>query len=173
MSKGISLEKEWFLLKTKTRQEKRAMENLLRQHIDCYCPQAFVEKIFRGKKSQIIEILFPGYIFVNFRNPESSIQSVKNTRGVRSFVSFGGTPARVPFELIQELKEKTKPSENLLISNLPKRGDELKVTDGPFHGMSVVFSQPNGDERAEVLLNIMSQQVKTSMQYSNLVATSY
>ena len=125
-----------------------------------------------GKKSQVIEILFPGYLFVNFRNPASSIHSVKNTRGVQSFVSFGGNPVRVPSALIQDLKEKTKPSVNLLISNLPKRGDKLKVIDGPFNGMSVVFCQPCGDERAEVLLNIMSQQVKASIQYSNLVVAN-
>ena len=172
MSKMISVGEKWFLLKTKTRQEKRAMENLQRQHAECYCPEVLVEKIFRGKKSQVIEILFPGYLFVNFRNPASSIHSVKNTRGVQSFVSFGGHPALVPSKLIQELKEKTKPSENLLISNLPKRGDKLKVTDGPFNGMSVVFYQPNGDERAEVLLTMMNQQVKASIQYSNLVAAN-
>ena len=168
----ISVEEKWFLLRTKTRQEKRAMENLQRQYAECYCPEVFVEKIIRGKKCQVIEILFPGYLFVNFRNPASSTHSVKNTRGVQSFVSFGGTPARVPCALIRELKEKTKPSKNLLISNLLKRGDKLKVIDGPFIGMSVVFSKPNGDKRAEVLLNIMSQQVKAAMQYSNLVATN-
>ncbi len=169
MSKMISVEEKWFLLKTKTRQEKRAMENLQRQHAECYCPEVFVEKIFRGKKSEVIEILFPGYLFVNFRNPASSVQSAKSTRGVQSFVFFGGNPARVPSELIQELKEKTKSSQSLTISNLPKTGDKLKVTDGPFNGMSVVFSQPNGDKRAEVLLNIMNQEVKASIQYSNLV----
>ena len=162
-------EKEWYLLKTKTRQEKRAMENLERQYVECYCPEVLVEKIFRGKKSKIIEILFPGYLFVNFKNPASSIHSVKNTRGVESFVVFGGSPALVPFAVIKDLKEKTKPSENLLISNLPKRGDKLKVIEGPFNGMSVVFFQPNGDQRAEVLLNMMNQQVKASIQYSNLV----
>ena len=172
MSKMISVEEKWFLLKTKTRQEKRAMENLQRQHAECYCPEVFVEKIFCGKKSQVIEILFPGYLFVNFRNPASSIHSVKNTRGVQSFVSFGGAPARVPCALIQELREKTKTSENFLISNLPKRGDKLKVTDGPFNGVSVVFFQPNGHDRAEVLLNMMNQQVKASIQYSNLVAVN-
>ena len=172
MSKMTSVEEKWFLLKTKTRQEKRAMEHLQRQHAKCFCPEVFVEKLFRGKKCHVIEILFPGYLFVNFRDPEASINSVKNTRGVQGFVSFGGTPAWIPFALIQELKEKTKPSENLLISNLPKRGDKLKVTDGPFNGISVVFSQPNGDERAEVLLNIMNQQVKTSIRYSNLVTAN-
>ena len=168
MSKMVSVEEKWFLLKTKTRQEKRAMENLQRQHAECYCPEVFVEKIFRGKKSPVSEVLFPGYLFVNFRNPRSPLHSVKNTRGVQNFVSFGGSPARVPCALIQELKEKTKPSENLLISNLPKRGDKLKVIGGPFEGISVVFSQPNGDKRAGVLLNMMNQQVKASISYSNL-----
>ena len=78
----------------------------------------------------------------------------------------------MPCALIQELKEKTKPSENVLISNLPKRGDKLKITGGPFNGINAIFSQPNGDERAEVLLNMMNQQVKASIQYSNLVAVN-
>ena len=170
MSKMTSVEEKWFLIKTKTRQEKRAMENLQRQHAHCYCPEVYVEKIFRGKKSRVTEILFPGYLFVNFKNLASSIHSVRNTRGVQSFVSFGGHPARVPSALIQELKEKTKLSESLLISTVPKRGDKLKVTDGPFNGMNVVFYKPNGEERAEVLLNLMNQQVKASIQYSNLAA---
>lgn len=172
MCKEISADEKWFLLKTKTRQEKRAMENLQRQHTECYCPEVLVEKVFRGKRSHVIEILFPGYLFVNFRNPAASTHSVKNTRGVQSFVSFGGTPARVPSALIKKLKEKTKLSENLLISKLPKRGDELKVIDGPFNGMSVVFFKPNGDERAEVLLNMMNQQVKASIQFSSLVVVN-
>ena len=168
----MRVEETWYLLKIRPRQEKRATENLRRQNIECFCPEVWVEKILRGKKCQILEILFPGYIFVNFKNASSSIHCVNSTRGVQSFVSFGATPARVPFALIQELKEKTKPSENILISNLPKRGDKLRVTDGPFNGMNVVFSQPSGDQRAEVLLNMMNQQVKASIQYTNLVAAN-
>ena len=165
----ISVEETWYLLKTKPRQEKRATENLRRQNIECFCPEVWVEKILRGKKSQILETLFPGYLFVNFKNAPSSIHCINSTRGVQSFVSFGGSSARVPFALIQELKEKTKPSQNLLILNLPKRGDKLKVIDGPFNGINVIFSKPSGEDRAEVLLNMMNQQVKASIKYANLV----
>ena len=31
------------------------MENLRRQHAECYCPEILVEKISRGKKSQVID----------------------------------------------------------------------------------------------------------------------
>ena len=168
MSEMICAEAKWYVLKTKARQEKRAMDNLQRQNVECYCPEAWVEKIFRGKKSQIIEVLFPGYLFVNFEHPASSIHSVNSTRGVQSFVSFGGAPARVPLALIEQLKGKTKQTKNSLISDLPRKGDKLRVIDGPFNGISVVFCQPNGEARAEVLLKIMNQQVKTSIQYSRL-----
>ena len=168
----ITFEETWYLLKTRAKQEKRAMENLQRQHVECFCPEVFVEKILRGKKFKGIEILFPGYLFANFKHPDSSIHSLKNTRGVQTFVSFVRTPAQVPHALIQELKEKTKLSANLLISHLPKRGDTLKISDGPFNGINVVFSQPDGDERAEVLLKVMNQQVRASVQYSNLIAAN-
>ena len=159
----------WYLLKTKARQEKRAIENLKRQHVKCYCPEISVEKILRGKKSKIIEILFPGYLFANFEHSAISMKSVNSTRGVKNFVSFGGNPARVPSALIQELREKIEYTENVVISNLPKRGDKLKVINGPFNGMSVIFFQPDGDKRAEVLINMMDHQVKASIQYSRLV----
>lgn len=164
-----SVEEKWYLLKTKTKQEQRAMENLQRQKIECYCPEVLVEKIFRGAKTQIIEILFPGYLFVNLENSVSSIHSINSTRGVQKFVAFGGTPASVSSALIHELREKTKPSENILISNLPKRGDKLKILGGPFNGINVVFFEPSGKERAEVLLKVMNQQVRTSVRYSDLV----
>ena len=129
-----------------------------------------VEKILQGKKSQIVEILFPGYLFVNFENSATLPRSVNSTRGVKGFVSFGRAPAQVPFALIKELKEKTESRNQFLISYLPKRGDKLKVINGPFNGVGVIFNQSDGEGRAEVLLNIMNQQVKASMQYSNLMA---
>lgn len=172
MVSKMSVEKTWYLLKTKSRQEQRAIDNLRRQNIECFCPEVWVEKILRGKKCQILEVLFPGYVFVNFKNASCSIYCVNSTRGAQSFVYFGSTPAKVPMMLIQELKEKTKRKEKLLISNLPERGDELKVIDGPFNGMSVVFFQLNGDDRAEVLLNMMNQQVIASIQYSKLAAAN-
>ena len=37
---------------------------------------------------------------------------------------------------------------------------------------NVIFSKPSGEERAEVLLNIMNQRVKASIKYANLVAAN-
>ena len=64
----MRVEETWYLLKTRPRQEKRALENLRSQNIECFCPEVWIEKVLRGKKCQILEILFPGYLFVNFKN---------------------------------------------------------------------------------------------------------
>ncbi len=112
---------------------------------------------FSGKTPRVFEILFPGYLFANFKNHASPINFVRSTRGAQSFVAFGGTPARIPPALIEEIREQTKLSENVLISDLPKAGDTLKVIDGLFNGTSVIFSKPNGEDRADVLMNMMNQ----------------
>ncbi len=168
MTGTICMREKWYLLKTKVRQEKRAMENLQRQNVVCFCPKVLVEKISRGKKSQVPEILFPGYLFVTFESSSSSMHCVNSTRGVQSFICFGGVPAEVPCSLIQELKEKTETPEGFRISNLPKRGARLRVISGPFTGINVIFCQSNGEKRAEVLLNMMHQEVKVSIEYANL-----
>jgi len=57
-----------------------------------------------------------------------------------------------------------------LLSDLPKQGDRLQVVDGPFRGLNAVFSQPDGDARAIVLINLLNQQVSASLPFSSLVA---
>ena len=62
---------EWFLLQTKSREELRAVENLARQEVETFCPMIRVEKIARGKIIEAVEVLFPGYLFVQLG--ESSV----------------------------------------------------------------------------------------------------
>ena len=81
---------------------------------------------------------------------------------MQSFVSSGGIPTLISSAFIQELKGKNKSQENTQIATVPQRGDKLKVTDESFNGINVVFFQPNGDKRAEVLLTIMNQKVRAS-----------
>lgn len=160
----------WFLLQTKSRQESRAVENLERQGVDSFCPMIRVEKVTRGKRVVKEEALFPGYLFVNFNQTTVSSTTVRSTRGVSHFVTCAGSPAMVPVTLIEQLKKRTDPKIQELVSNIPKPGDELQVIDGPFKGLNAVFTQTDGDQRAVVLINLLNQQVKTSLPFSSLSA---
>jgi len=43
----------------------RALENLQRQGDECYCPQILIEKLSRGKRTEVEEALFPGYLLTH------------------------------------------------------------------------------------------------------------
>ncbi|MDB9805149.1 transcription/translation regulatory transformer protein RfaH [Porticoccaceae bacterium] len=162
----------WFLLQTKSKQEGRAVENLERQGVNSFCPMIQVEKLSRGSRVVKAEALFPGYLFVNFDQSSVSSTTVRSTRGVSHFVTSAGLPVKVPESLINHLMLRTDPDNEEMLSSLPSKGDSLKIVNGPFRGLDAVFSQPDGDQRAIVLINLLNQQVSASLPFASLVAGS-
>ena len=168
MTTLIARKSFWYLIKTKIGQERRAKYHLERQNIEVFCPEVTVELIKRGKLCSALEILFPGYIFVRITESSSSVGAIRSTRGVVNFIYFGSSIAKVPLSLITELKAKTTVPHANVISKLPKKGDSLYVSKGTFKGINVIFSQLDGESRAMVLMNIMNQEVKASINFSDI-----
>jgi transcriptional antiterminator RfaH len=154
---------QWYLLQTKARDEYRALENLHNQGVHTYCPTIEVNKIVRGKRQRVTEVLFPGYIFVQLDEQSPSFTSVRSTRGVSKFVSFGSSPAVVPEALIQLVQQQCDLDTPKVDKNAPQTGDTIEITEGAFKGLKAVFSQPDGAMRAIVLVTVMSQQVPVSI----------
>lgn len=160
---------EWYLLQTKARDELRAKENLENQSITTFCPQIDLEKIVRGKRKAVTEVLFPGYIFIQVNEQSPSFTTIRSTRGVAKFVSFGGEPSPVPNELIELIQQRiTNNDMDEPNKNVPQKGDKLEITEGPFKGLEAIFTQPDGDMRAIVLVTVMSQLVPTSIANQHL-----
>ena len=159
----------WFLLQTKSRQEQRAAENLDRQSVTSFCPMIMVEKISRSRRVESLEVLFPGYLFVQLGETSASATSVRSTRGVSHFVTTAGAPIKVPKSLIDQLRERVAVNADLVASSLPKVGEEMEIIEGPFRGLNAVFSQPDGNSRALVLVTMLNQQVKASLPFSSLM----
>ncbi len=159
----------WFLLQTKSRQEGRAVENLERQGINCFCPRINIEKISRGRRKVVDEALFPGYLFVCFDRHSVSATTVRSTRGVSNFVSCAGAPVVVPKELIESLQQRACQQQDMAeIAGAFKTGDHLEILEGPFRGLNAIFTQPDGDSRAIVLINLLNQKVKAVMSFASL-----
>ena len=160
----------WYLIQTKPKQEDRAVENLELQGVNAFCPKVFVEKIIRGKRKVLKEVLFPNYLFVQFDHDNVSALSINYTRGVNRIISFGNQPSTVPDELIAQLKKRVDQSNDNLISHLPEKGEHLQVLDGPFKGLNAIFSHIEGDFRAAVFLSILKQKVKALLPLEHLKA---
>jgi len=48
----------------------------------------------------------------------------------------------------------------------------MEIVEGPFRGLNAVFSQPDGNQRAIVLINLLNQKVSASLPFTSLVASN-
>ena len=166
----MTSEMQWFLVQTKVRQEQRAAENLERQNVASFCPIIRVEKITRGKRAEVQEVLFPGYLFVQLGEFSVSTTAVRSTRGISHFVTSAGAPIKVPHGLVEQLRERVTVHADVVMSQLPKSGAKMQIIDGPLKGLNAIFAEPDGNSRAIVMVTLLSQHVKTSMPFASLAA---
>ena len=160
----IGVPMHWYLIHTKPRQEKIALENLERQGYQCYLPTMASQKLRLGQISLVSEPLFPRYLFIRLGMEQSS-QSwspIRYTTGVSRLVSFGAEPAKVDealIEGIQAQESRTQQSPAPLFNP----GDRVQITDGAFAGIEGVFQMADGNQRVFVLIEMMSKLVSVGL----------
>lgn len=151
----------WYLVYTKPRQEKCALENLGRQGYQCYLPTLPTEKFRQGLLLTVSdEPLFPRYLFIRLGQGDSakSWVPIRSTKGVSRLVSFGIEPARVDDGLIELLRTQ-EASVQAEPERLFKPGARVCLTEAPFAGIEGVYQMADGERRVVVLIEILSKQV--------------
>ena len=163
------LEYNWVAIYTKANQEKVALDNIIRQSYEVYCPMVSKLRRHARKTETVQRPLFPGYLFVKLQKKQDQWRPLLSTRGVQSLVKFGDSLAYVPKNFITDLKQ----HEELGLLNqmtVPEYtpGDTVEILDGPFKDLiAKVVSLPEKD-RVWLLLDMMGQQVRISQKLSGV-----
>ncbi len=160
LSKSDVME-SWYLLYCKRGQLLRAKEHLERQSVHCLSPMIALEKLVRGKRTQVDEPLFPNYLFIEFDPEEIHTTTISATRGVSHFVRFGSLPASVPYDVIMALQTDTPIT--MVDPDVPQPGDRVLITCGAFEGLKAIFTEPDGEARSMLLLNLLNKQITRSL----------
>ena len=154
--------KRWYLLKTKPRQEKIAVQNLKNQNYEVYCPWAII-----NKKNVI---LFPGYLFIHLDSKLENWLPIRSTKGVLNFVKFGLNFAKIPDGVIDFIKDnETQTSEKLKNLEKFKPGESIQITDGVFKNCVAIFKSFKSDERVILLMNLMGQQQTITIESKSII----
>jgi len=151
----------WYLLYCKRGQLLRAKEHLERQQVNCLTPMITLEKIVRGRRTAVSEPLFPNYLFIEFDPECIHTTTISATRGVSHFVRFGPLLATVHPDVIHQLM--TQPTPDVRDPETPHSGDTVVVTQGIFEGFEAIYTEPDGEARSLLMLNLINQQVKQSL----------
>jgi len=159
----------WYLIHTKPRQERCALDNLQWQGYECYFPTMPAERIRLGKLGVLDQALFPRYLFVRLgQGPAAqSWIPIRSTKGVSRLVTFGTTPAKVDDALIALLRNQ----EALVQANpdrLFKPGERVRITATPFVDIEGIYQMTDADQRVMVLIELMSKPVKIHLAPSDL-----
>ena len=153
----------WFAVVSKPRQEQTALENLQRQGFECFLPMAENPYQRRSKKQkQIVEPLFPRYLFLKANASQQNLAPVRSTKGVLSMVRFGIELAVVPESVIRAIKECISTDTGLIkIEPITiKAGDKVRVFDGPLAGLSGIVQEQDSKNRTLLLMELLGRPTK-------------
>lgn len=147
---------EWYLVQTKARRESLARENLDRQSYQTWLPRFRV----RRPRSERIEPLFPGYLFVRLSPDVDDFGPIRSTLGVLRLIKFGATYARVPETWVDELRSRADADDvcEVLQKSLAL-GDNVEILDGALAGYEAVVTELRGRDRVALMLKVAGKHV--------------
>lgn len=165
----MNTDRAWYLILTKSRQERIAVDNLERQQYETYLPLLDVRRRKDGEFVVTSEPMFPRYLFISLSDTVDNWGPIRSTRGVAGLVRFGGQPSKVPDALIQCLRENSV-EQSKRTSSAPSftKGDRVIIMEGPFAGYEAIFEAANSQQRVSVLLNIVDGEMRLSVGVGSL-----
>lgn len=156
---GQRVAASWYAVCCKPRQEAVAEENLLRQGYHVYLPRLRGTRRRKGQWVDTVEPLFPRYLFICVDAAVHSIAPVRSTRGVAGLVRQGGVPAIVPEAVMAAIMQRADADSGLHRNDSPlfRKGETIRLVQGPLAGLEGVFSEEDGERRVIVLLELLGK----------------
>ncbi len=153
----------WFAVQTRPHCETRARLHLTNQGYATFLPLMLGTRRHARKTETVSAPLFPCYLFVSLDLARDQWRSVNGTVGVVSLVMPSGVPAPVPHGIVETLKASMEESGIVRFDAGLQRGQNIRVTAGPFAEFLGSLDRIDDAGRARVLLEIMGGQVPVTL----------
>lgn len=154
----------WHVVAAKPRKERFAEINLRLQGFDTFWPNIRSAVRRRGKAAQVLEPMFPGYLFVRFNRERDRWQAINGTMGVQRLIcANGGLPAPVPAGAMREMFERCPQGTWEADAPRLQPGQQVDLIGGPFTGLSGRFEEMVSRDRVRVLMSLLESEVSVVM----------
>lgn len=164
----------WYVVHTYSGHENKVCEALkqriesmgLKEKIlDILVPTQEKIEIKAGKKLNVKEKIFPGYILVKMILTDESWLAVRTTPGVTAFVGTGNKPTPLPdreVSLIQKFAQIQQPKYKVAFS----KGEAVKIVDGPFADfLGSIESVDEAKGKIKVLVSIFGRETPVELDF--------
>jgi transcription antitermination factor NusG len=155
-------QKHWFVFYTKSRQEKKVRDLLVKNNFEVFLPLQKVTRQWSDRKTKVEVPLFNSYIFVQAE--EHEIPLVLKTPGIAWNIRTNGKPATLRKNELEMIKRFLATGllleTSALNRDLFKSGDKARVIDGPLAGIIGVISGDPDTEKLNVLVESIEQVIR-------------
>lgn len=165
---------KWYVIHVNSGHEQKVQQTLEQRvesaNLKEKIPQIMVptqEKIIveSGKKKNIRERLFPGYVLVQMEMSDPTWHLVRSTTGVTGFVGVGGKPTPIADAEVESILKFSK-------MEAPKFevkfhvGDGVRIIDGPFADfLGKVDSLDEEKGKVKVLVSIFGRETPVELDF--------
>ena len=139
-------EKFWYALYTKSRAEKKVLEQLTLMGIHAYLPLKKELKQWSDRKKWVETPIISSYIFIQIHL--SDYHRVFDASGVVAYVSHKGKAVSIPEEQIDAMRRTIENKLNFSVeTDSIKKGQTVTVTTGPLKGVSGKVLEIRGERK--------------------------
>jgi transcription antitermination factor NusG len=162
--------KNWHVIYTRSRAEKKVLAELDKQGIESFLPLQKKLRQWKDRKKWVETPLISGYCFVNIDRKE--YDRVLQTDNVVCYVTFEGKAAVVPSTQVEDLKKMTRQSDfevNVSQDNY-KPGQKVEIVYGPMVGMQGELVKCRNRERFILRIEQINTAFSVEVPAENLTA---
>jgi transcriptional antiterminator RfaH len=151
----------WFVVRTQSRAEEKALRHLSNQGFIAYLPR-YRRRVRHARRNEIVlRPLFPGYLFVRLDPDRCRWRSINGTVGVHEILTNGDIPLAVPDRIIDEIK--AREDETGAVKLVPPsfvRGQAVRLLEGPLADISGLFEEMRDENRVVLLVSLLGRKVR-------------
>ena len=156
--------KNWYVIQTRPRNEKKVFEQIERKEIETFLPLIQTVRYWSDRKKKLMVPLFPGYVFVNTKKDER-VKAISNTYGALRYVMYQKRPAVISEDEIRNIRLSLQAPEKIKIEDTKiMEGDLVEITGGIFMGLTGYISEVRGNYK--LIVNIIELNSSFSIQLS-------
>src|SRR5258708_38874755 len=131
---------KWYIIHTYSGHENKVAKSLKQRvesmgfqnrAFEVIVPTRNTVKVAGGKKENVIEKIFPGYVLVRMELDDESWLLVRTTQGVTAFIGAGNKPTPISDKEVEAIQKFMAVEEPLYKASFSK-GEAVKIVDGPF-----------------------------------------
>ncbi len=169
--KNTKEDKQWYVVYTRSRQEKKVRERFLWEGIECYLPLEKRLRIWSDRKKWVEEPLFRSYIFVRVNVGDyHEYLKVLRTEGVVHFVRNRKVPVPVSEALIEAIRRYEASGEFISEEEEArmKVGDTVEVIRGPMKGLIGTLVSIGKKRKVRIMVEAVQQALYLTVRKSFL-----